>query len=105
MEHPAKPDAIDRRSFVRTLSAAGAGLTLGPFYASAHQFIESHTAPTRYALVGTGSRSQMYRTAILRDYKETAELVGLCDSNAGARDVQLPVLAGAHAGQRPVNER
>ncbi|PTX99815.1 dehydrogenase [Verrucomicrobia bacterium LW23] len=37
---------------------------------------------TRYALVGTGSRSWMFCDAIMRLYKDTAELVGLCDSNS-----------------------
>lgn len=36
----------------------------------------------RYALVGTGARSQMYTTALATDYRDRAELVGLCDVNA-----------------------
>ncbi len=35
----------------------------------------------RYALVGTGIRSRMYRDALLRDYAAHAELVALCDLN------------------------
>ncbi len=35
----------------------------------------------RYAIVGTGSRSQMYSFALLGDYAADCELVGLCDSN------------------------
>ncbi|HEY9248254.1 MAG TPA: Gfo/Idh/MocA family oxidoreductase [Rariglobus sp.] len=35
----------------------------------------------RYALVGTGSRSRMFRDAILKTYAETCELVALCDIN------------------------
>jgi predicted dehydrogenase len=35
----------------------------------------------RYAIVGTGSRSQMFRDALLRDYATSAELVALCDIN------------------------
>lgn len=41
------------------------------------------TRRTRYALVGTGARSGMYRRAILGRFNETAELVGLCDINPG----------------------
>lgn len=37
----------------------------------------------RYALIGLGSRSQMYSTAIVEDFKDSSELVALCDSNPG----------------------
>ncbi|MGH2627068.1 MAG: hypothetical protein ACRDHY_10505 [Anaerolineales bacterium] len=33
--------------------------------------------PTRYAIVGTGSRAGMFVDAIAGAYRETAELVGL----------------------------
>ncbi|MBO7148214.1 MAG: Gfo/Idh/MocA family oxidoreductase [Lentisphaeria bacterium] len=36
----------------------------------------------RYVQVGTGGRCEMYLNAICKDYKDTAELVGLCDSNS-----------------------
>lgn len=35
----------------------------------------------RYAVVGLGSRSRMFTTALLTDYKDRAELVALCDVN------------------------
>lgn len=35
----------------------------------------------RYAIVGTGSRSQLYQNAIQREYRDSAQLVALCDSN------------------------
>ncbi len=37
----------------------------------------------RFAQVGLGSRSQMYSSAIVVGFKETSELVALCDTNAG----------------------
>jgi predicted dehydrogenase len=37
----------------------------------------------RYAQVGLGVRSWLFGIALLRDHAERAELVGLCDSNAG----------------------
>jgi len=40
-------------------------------------------ARTRYALVGTGSRSLMFSQALLTTYKGTATLASLCDVNAG----------------------
>ncbi len=36
---------------------------------------------TRYLVVGTGSRSGMFISAIAKDYRDTAELVGFCDVN------------------------
>lgn len=37
---------------------------------------------TKYALVGTGSRSWMFTLPILKQYKEYAELVALCDMSS-----------------------
>ncbi|NUR73685.1 MAG: Gfo/Idh/MocA family oxidoreductase [Hamadaea sp.] len=39
------------------------------------------TDPKRYALVGTGSRAEMFERAIVRDHPTTASLVALCDTN------------------------
>jgi predicted dehydrogenase len=36
---------------------------------------------TRYALIGTGSRSQMFRQAITQTYAASSELVAVCDIN------------------------
>lgn len=36
---------------------------------------------TRYLVVGTGGRSNMFISAIAKDYRDTAELVGFCDVN------------------------
>lgn len=41
----------------------------------------------RYAIVGTGSRAQMYQDAIELTHSAHAELVGLCDSNPGRIEV------------------
>jgi predicted dehydrogenase len=38
---------------------------------------------TRYAIVGVGARSEMYRDAILKTYPDSCQLVGLCDNNKG----------------------
>ncbi len=40
----------------------------------------------RYAIVGTGSRSEMYSTAILKDYSHSSALVAFCDSNRTRMD-------------------
>lgn len=42
--------------------------------------------PIRYAIVGTGSRSQMFSTALLKNYREQGELVAFCDVNQTRMD-------------------
>jgi predicted dehydrogenase len=70
---------VDRRTFVKAASAAGLVAAAGGASAQG----TTVGARKRYALVGTGGRSGMYRGAILGAYKEHAELVGLCDKNQG----------------------
>ncbi|KAI6816222.1 hypothetical protein KC332_g9586 [Hortaea werneckii] len=41
----------------------------------------------RYAIVGMGVRSSMYYTAITKDFKDVATLVGICDVNQTRMDV------------------
>lgn len=71
--------AIDRRTFVKSASAAGLGLAV----ASQAPAVRAAGPRRRYAIVGTGSRHAMYRNAILGDYAPHAELVALCDLNPG----------------------
>lgn len=40
-------------------------------------------ARKRYAQVGLGSRGWLYTTALVEGYRDTCELVGLCDKNEG----------------------
>ncbi len=68
---------MNRRNFIRTGGAAAAG----------GLFVRSRTAPTqkmKVALVGTGSRGTgMWGRAIVNDYADEVEFVGLCDHNPG----------------------
>ena len=82
MTSPASPSGVDRRAFVKSLSAAGLGLALGaaPLHA---QPAARAVRRRRYAIVGLGSRYRMYHDAIEKTYAEHAELVGLCDLNPG----------------------
>lgn len=48
---------------------------------------------TRYAVVGLGGRSHMYTRAIVRDFADRAELVGLCDLNQTRMDYWNRVFA------------
>ena len=59
-------------------------------------------AQKRYALVGTGHRSEMYIRAILEEHSEAAILVAVTDSNEGRLDYyeRLIVAAGGTAPTR-----
>lgn len=38
-------------------------------------------AKKKYVIIGTGGRSRMFYTSLLRDYKDTSELLAICDLN------------------------
>lgn len=71
--------SLTRREFVKTAAASAAGLA----FIQPGQLIAQSTAKKRYCIVGVGSRSYMYQSAIYRDYQEVAELVAVCDVNEG----------------------
>jgi hypothetical protein len=78
---------FNRRQFIATTALAGASVLVGANSPGA----ETSTAASpvigharhRYANVGVGSRSGMYRQAILKTYADTSEMVGYCDVNEG----------------------
>ncbi|HPU54830.1 MAG TPA: Gfo/Idh/MocA family oxidoreductase, partial [Verrucomicrobiota bacterium] len=72
--------SINRRDFIATTALAGASLIVG---APAAAQTAAPAGRKRYAIVGVGSRSGMYRDAILRTYAQHCELVGFCDNNLG----------------------
>jgi predicted dehydrogenase len=73
---------VTRREFITTTAAAGAGLLAAPSLLG-QSTAESAAPRKRYALVGVGSRSGMYRRAVLDTYKVNSEMVGYCDNNLG----------------------
>ena len=38
-------------------------------------------AKKKYVLIGTGGRARMFYDSLLRDYRDTTELLALCDLN------------------------
>lgn len=72
---------------MKGLSAVGLGAAVGvrPFFAA--EPAEPAYSRRRYAIIGTGSRHEVYQDAIERDYAKWAELVALCDRNPGRVDV------------------
>lgn len=81
--------SLDRRTFVKTLSAAGLGVAVGAVpNAFAQTAPATAAAPRkRYAIVGVGGRHSMYHDAIQTTHKAHAELVAICDTNPGRMEV------------------
>jgi predicted dehydrogenase len=74
------PDLRTRRNFVKSSSILGASLAVAPnLFANAGPLGRRR----RYVLVGTGSRARTFQRAIQSSYRNSAEMVGLCDNNAG----------------------
>ncbi len=84
-----REDGVSRREFISTTAAAGVGLLAGASALAAvaqepsAQAGSSGGVRRRYALVGVGSRSSMYRDAVLKTYVDHAQMVGFCDVNEG----------------------
>ena len=74
------PQELTRREFLSTSAVVGAGLFVG---VSAMGQATPSAHKRRYALVGVGGRSRMYREAVLKTYAAHGEMVGFCDLNLG----------------------
>ena len=70
--------AFSRRKFIA--ASAGAAMVTG---ATAFGQSAAGSSRKRYAIVGVGSRSAMYRDALLTTYTESSQLVAFCDNNEG----------------------
>ncbi len=99
---------LARRDFLKASVAVGAGAFLASASAShaadaapAAEVTVTGGAKKRYAIVGTGSRSKMYQGAITTKYKDTAELVGLCDTNQGRLNLAQNEIAKTGAAKPP----
>lgn len=90
------PTPLDRRTFVKTLTATGLALGAAPAVLS-----RSLDGRRRYAIVGTGSRSRMFQDAIETTYREHAQLVALCDKNPGRLELARRRSAAAGAPVPP----
>lgn len=71
---------FSRRDFIKTAGAAGTGLLL---QGSMFNKVTSLSSKKRYAIVGTGHRSEMWQEAIYTNYGDSSEIAGLCDTNLG----------------------
>jgi len=80
--------ALTRREVLTNTALAGSALLAGlTLLAPTRAAVESAPRRKRYALVGVGSRSSMYRKAVHQTYAEHAEMVGYCDVNRGRLDL------------------
>jgi predicted dehydrogenase len=84
----AVPHSINRRAVIKAASGLALGLT-SPIYAAVPR--------RRFALVGAGSRSRMFVTAIAEKYADRNELVAVCDNNAGRRTLMAKTLSASGA--------
>ena len=87
MKTPTSPSSdVTRREFLATSAAASAGLLLATSALEQNASAADSDGAARrkrYAVVGVGDRSGMYRGAILKTYARTSEMVGFCDINLG----------------------
>jgi predicted dehydrogenase len=82
---------IDRRTLLKSAGALALTGLAGSVTAA--------TPRRRYAIVGVGSRSRMYTSAITETYKDRNELVAICDINPGR--LKLAADTVARAGANP----
>lgn len=85
---------IGRRTLIQTAGLA-AGLATLPHAT----LVQAAGARRRFAIVGMGSRSRMYQTAITETFRESSELVAICDTNPGR--LQLAADLAAKVGSSP----
>ncbi|MEI8041276.1 MAG: Gfo/Idh/MocA family oxidoreductase [Verrucomicrobiota bacterium] len=71
---------VTRRDFLTTTATVGGGILIG---SPALGQPASAARRRRYALVGLGGRSRMYREAVLKTYAQHHEMVVFCDVNLG----------------------
>jgi predicted dehydrogenase len=93
------PTRISRRDFAKTGAVVGLGSLLPSTASGWFGDAPQGGGRVRYAIVGVGSRSQMYQKAINETFAQHAELVACCDTNAGRLNLakQAAVAAGRPA--------
>jgi len=77
---------IDRRGLLQSAGGVALGVA-GLGYAAGRR--------RRFVIVGVGSRSRMYLTALTQTFREGNELVAVCDTNPGRLDLAAKIAAAA----------
>jgi predicted dehydrogenase len=81
-----KSKSLSRRDFIAAGTLAGAGALLPNSLQAGQSTVAAMPGAgsrKRIAHVGTGSRARFYREAIVGEYAQFSEYVGLCDNNPG----------------------
>ena len=76
-------ESLNRRQFIATAATVSAGLALSPGALAQSDSSKNRSRRKRYALVGTGGRSGMFREAVLKTYAAHCQMVAFCDINPG----------------------
>lgn len=97
------PVDLTRRGFVTHTALTGAGIFLSGS-ASSRAAAPDSGRKARYAVVGVGGRSLMYREAILKNYAAHCELVGFCDINPGRLKLAQAKARDLAGGDIPIFE-
>jgi predicted dehydrogenase len=96
-----QPASLSRREFISTTAVAGAVLLAAPSLVA--RSVTVPIAPRkRYALVGVGGRSNMYREAVNKTYTAHCEMVGYCDVNEGRLKLAQKKAREMGAAQIPI---
>src|SRR5262245_35320592 len=96
---------LTRRQFIATTAVAGTGLLAGANGLAQSNSVAATTEGERrkrFALVGVGSRSGMYREAIMRTYADHCQMVGFCDVNEGRLKLAQDKARELGAGEIPI---
>jgi predicted dehydrogenase len=81
---------LDRRTVLKSAGAVALGLASTAYAAPPRK---------RFAVVGVGSRSRMYTTAITGKFRDSNEVVGVSDNNAGRAALAVKTIAATGAGK------
>lgn len=81
---------LDRRTLLKSAGVAALGIASTAYAAAPRK---------RYAIVGVGSRSRMYTTAITGKFRDANELVGVSDTNAGRAALAVKTISATGASK------
>ncbi len=102
---PESGAGVSRRQFITTTGVAGAGLLLATTaLPEPLRPVPAAGRRKRYALVGVGGRSGMYRKAVLKTYSSCSEMTGFCDLNLGRLQLAQRQVRAAAGVEVPIYE-
>lgn len=88
-------NAVDRRTAIKAAGAAGLALAAGAYGGAAF----AAGARKRCAVVGVGSRARLFVNAITGKYRDSHDIVAVCDTNPGRLALAAKRIADTGASQ------